>query len=81
MNISDSTNWPCYILTCGSCVANGNQDVGMIINLPVFSCIPCKNAAGVGYFLIQILKSRELPSLQGQLVTSSGANLRLIPLA
>ena len=41
-----------YETVCGSCVA---ADVGMSINVPTFNCIDCKNAAGVGYFLIEIV--------------------------
>ena len=30
------------------------MSIGMSINVPTFNCIDCKNAAGVGYFLIEI---------------------------
>ena len=42
-------------IICGSCVADSVQDSGMIINAPIFACVHCENAAGVGYFLIQII--------------------------
>ena len=46
----------CYSrIKCGSCVADDDHDVGMTINVPMFTCVSCENASGVGYFLIQIL--------------------------
>ena len=49
-------NNPCYSgIKCGSCVADDDHDVGMTINVPIFTCVSCENASGIGYFLIQIL--------------------------
>ena len=46
----------CYSrIKCGSCVADGDHDTGMIINVPIFNCVSCENASGIGYFLIQIV--------------------------
>ena len=47
----------CYQQTiCGSCEADSDQTSGMIINAPIFACVLCENAAaGLGYFLIQII--------------------------
>ena len=44
-------------IICGSCsyTSNNGQDFGMVINVPISTCISCENATGVGYFLIQIL--------------------------
>ena len=40
---------------CGSCIAaDGDGDVGMIINVPSFSCMSCETYAGVAYLLIEI---------------------------
>ena len=49
-------NYECIGETvCGSCATDGDQDVGMTINVPAFSCISCEDAyAGVSYFLIEI---------------------------
>ena len=44
------------VAVCGSCAASdGDGDIGMIINVPIFTCMDCQNDyTGVGCFLIEI---------------------------
>ena len=35
---------------CGSCAADGDRDVGMIINVPSFTCIKCDDVSGASIF-------------------------------
>ena len=43
------------IHVCGSCDTDSDQNSGMIINAPIFGCVLCENASGIGYFLIEII--------------------------
>ena len=53
--VCNGSNYNC-IGICGSCAASdGDGNIGMIINVPIFTCMDCEsNYAGVGYFLIEI---------------------------
>ena len=50
-------NYNCIRVTmCGSCAASdGDGDISMIINMPIFTCMDCvSNYTGVGFFVIEI---------------------------
>ena len=40
---------------CGNCVADDYRGVGMIINVPSFTCIECDDVSGVSIFLTEIM--------------------------